>query len=160
LLRFAAPHTDTAAANDNPANALTPQEFEDFFQLLSKLLDDLLTLRMVRLGLFTHQLLPSPADGKPVFIQKAADLADDDDILALIIASIAAALYGLELRKLLFPVTQHVRFDGAKVADLANSEIPFSRYWRKFGVIPRFQHTIQLGPLVFGRDETLRHDAP
>jgi hypothetical protein len=53
--------------------------------------------------------LARPADRKAFFVQQAADLANDQHVLALVVASVAATLDRLELRELLLPVSQHVR---------------------------------------------------
>ena len=63
------------------------------------------------------------ADGESLLVEKAADLPNDQHVLALVVAAIAAALDGLELRKLLLPVAQHVRLDAAEVAHLTDGEV-------------------------------------
>jgi len=47
--------------------------------------------------------------------------------MVLVIAPVAAAFHGLELRKLLFPIAQHVRFDAAQLAHLADGEVTLGR---------------------------------
>ena len=96
-----------------PLRVLTPQYFQDFFELAAQLFDDLLTLRDVRLRIIAGQLLPSTADGKAFIVKKAAYLPDYQDILTLVIASVAAPLYRLKLREFLLPVPQHMWLYGA-----------------------------------------------
>jgi hypothetical protein len=83
-----------------------PQDPEDVLELHADLADDLLTLTHVGTGLVARQALPRPADRESFVIQKASNLADDQNILALIVTTIAAPLDGLELRELLFPIAQ------------------------------------------------------
>ena len=137
---------------------LTAQNLEHFLEFLAHLLDDLLALRVIRSSLFTSQLLPGAADREAVVVQQAANLTDDDDILTLIIASVATPFDGLELWKFLLPIPEYVRLDGAQVANLTYGEIALTRYGRKFAVIPRFQHMILLGLLVFVPDGTSQRD--
>ncbi len=51
--------------------------------------------------------------------------------MVLVVAAIAAALYWLELRELLLPVSQHVRLDRAQIADLPDGEVAFGGYSRQ-----------------------------
>src|SRR6266436_6304307 len=104
----AAPRPDRKA-NDSSA-AQNPQ---DFFELEPHLPHDLLALADISAGLVATELVAGTADGKALFIEQAADLANDDHIPALVVAAIAAPLDGLELRELLLPVAQHVRLDAA-----------------------------------------------
>ena len=61
------------------------------------------------------------------------DLRDaaDADAIRLALSAIAAPLDWLELRELLLPIAQHVRFDGAQVAYLANGEVALGRNGRQ-----------------------------
>src|ERR1700733_7102873 len=94
---------------------LTPQDLQKFLKLQPKLLHDLLTLADVTAGFFTGQLVACAADGEPLIIQETTDLTDNDYILTLIVTSIAATFDGFELRKLLFPVAQHMRLHPAQI---------------------------------------------
>src|SRR5690606_40208916 len=58
-----------------------------------------------------------PADGEPFFVQKLTYATDQQHFVMLIIPAVAPTLERLELRELLFPVTQHVRLDAASLAD-------------------------------------------
>src|SRR3954447_16709044 len=103
--------------------SLTPEDLQQFLELEPHLLHDLLALAHVRTGLFAAEFIAGAADGEALVVQEAADLPDDDDVLALVIAAIAAALDGFELRELLLPITQHVRLHAAELADFADREI-------------------------------------
>ena len=80
------------------------QDFEDLLKLDAQLLDDLLALADVGTGTVT--------------------------VLALVIAAIATPLDGLELRELLFPVPQYVRFYRTQITDFTDGEVALARYWR------------------------------
>ena len=138
-----------AGALCNGHGNLAAQQFENFFQFRAHLPDDLLALRRIRFCFVARQFLPRTADGKPIVIQQAAYLPDNQHILTLVIAPVTASLYRLELRKFLFPVPEHMRLYGTKVAHFTNGEIAFTRNWWQFVVIPRFQHRPLLGLLVF-----------
>ena len=69
---------------------------------------------MVLGGLFgvgaAGELLAGAADGEALIVEQAADLADHQHVLALVIATVATALDRLELGEFLLPVAQYVRF--------------------------------------------------
>ncbi len=48
-----------------------------------------------------------------MFVEQRSNLTRDHDIALLIVTPIASSLNRLELRELLFPVTQNVRFQSA-----------------------------------------------
>ena len=106
---------------------LAAKNLDELFELEPHLMNELLALIEIYLRVVAGKAVPRSANGKALFIQKASYLADDQHVLTLIITAVAAALDGLELRKFLFPVAQHVRFDAAQVADFTDGEIPFSR---------------------------------
>ncbi len=117
------------------------EDVEDVFEFNSQLADDLLALVDVDLGLFTRQFLSCATDGKAVLVEQAPDLADEYDVLALVVAAIATALEGFQAGKFLLPVAQHVWFDTTQVAHLANGEISFPRYRGEVdATYRRFQH--------------------
>ena len=74
---------------------LAPQNLKNLFEFHADLFDDLLTLRDIGFGIITGQALSSTADRETLIIEKTTDLADDQDILALIVATIAPSLYRL-----------------------------------------------------------------
>src|SRR5690606_22344120 len=100
-----------------------------------------------------RQALPGSAYREALLIEKAADLPNDQHILTLVVAPVAAALDRLQLRKLLLPVAQHMRLHPAELADLADREIAFSRYRREVVVIPGFQHRLPRVPSAFAPAE-------
>src|SRR3954466_2521553 len=63
------------------------------------------------------------ADGEAFFVQQLADAADQQDFVMLVVAPIAAALDGLELREFLLPVAEHVRLHPTKIAHLTDGEV-------------------------------------
>jgi len=120
-----------------------------------------LALVDVDLGLFTGKFLSSASNRESVLVEQTTDLADEDDVLALIIASITAALQWLETWKLLLPVAQDMRLNTAELTDFANGKIPLARNRRELSATyRRFQHRLPLLLLVFDRVETSRHGAP
>jgi hypothetical protein len=119
------------------------------FKFHAYLFDYLLTLSNVQLGIIARKTLASPADRETLVIEETSDLANNQNILTLIIASITSALHRFQLWELLLPIPKYMRLDRTKVADFTYREIALTRYWRKFVVIPRFQHMLLLGPLVF-----------
>ena len=106
------------------------QDFEDLLKLDAQLLDDLLALADVALGFLAGQALAGTADGETLIVQQAPNLPDDQNVLALIIAAIAASLDGLELRELLFPIPEDMRLYRTKIADFTDCEISLAWYWR------------------------------
>src|SRR5215471_17990799 len=97
------------------AAASAPQDAHQFLELDAHLLDDLLALRDVRARLFARELVARTTDGEALIVEETTDLADHDDVLALIIAAVAAALHRLQLREFLLPIAQHVRLHAAQL---------------------------------------------
>ena len=71
---------------------LAAQNLKDLFKFRAYLLDNLLTLRHIRLGVVAGQALARSADREAFVIQKTTNLTNDQDVLALVIASVAASL--------------------------------------------------------------------
>jgi len=94
------------------------------------------------------------------FVEEASDLADQDDVLALVVATVAATLDRFEVRKFLFPVAQDMWFDFAQVAHLTNGEVTLVGNRREFVIVADFQHKLRRGTSVFDRGETLQHVSP
>ena len=111
-------------------NFSASQDFEDLFQLQAHLFDDLLALTDVALGLVAGQALSRTADRKTIVIQQAANLTNNQHILALIITPVAPPLDGFKLWKLLLPVTQNVWFYRTQITDFTYGEIAFAWYLR------------------------------
>src|SRR5690606_30497244 len=105
------------------------QDSQELFQFFPKLADGFLSnpWRGQFFYLAVRKPLTGTADGKPFFIQQAADLANHQYVVALVIAPVAPALYRLQLRKLLFPVAQDVRLDAAQLAHFTDGEITLPR---------------------------------
>ena len=78
---------------------------QDLFQLGSQLLDDLLALLLIVFRRFTGKLLSGSADRETLFVEQVTYLANHQHIMALVITPITTPLDGLQLGKLLFPVT-------------------------------------------------------
>src|SRR6187551_1326335 len=129
---------------------LPAQQLEDVIELGTNLPNDLLALGRIGSSLVAHQALPSAADREALFVEQAADLPNDQHVLPLIVAAVAAPFDGLQLREFLLPVAQHVRLDRAEVADFADREVAFAGNRREVVVIPWFQHRLRLALLVFG----------
>jgi len=109
------------------AATLAAKNFDEFFQFQPHLMDELLALVEVNLRIVAGEPVPGSANGKALFIQQAADLANDQHVLALVIAAVAAPFDGLELREFLLPVAQHMRFHATQIADFADGEVALSR---------------------------------
>ena len=122
------------------------QNLEQVLELESYLLDDLLTLAYVRPGLVARQLLPSTAYRKSFFVKQAPDLTNYQNILSLVVTSIAATLDRLQLRELLFPIPQYMRLNRAQIADFTDCKVALARNGRKQVVISGFQHRPLLLP--------------
>src|SRR5690606_5278020 len=100
-----------------------PQQLQHVLELGSDLLDDLLALARVAARLFAGEPLPCAADREALLVEQAPNLPDDQHVLALIVAAVAAPLHRLQLRKLLLPIAQHVRLHAAELAHLADREV-------------------------------------
>src|SRR5271165_5824945 len=111
-------------------------------------MNELLTLIQIHLRIIAGEAIPGAADGKPLLIEEAADLANDQHVLALVIAAIAAPLHRLELRELLLPVAQHMGLDAAEIAHFADREVALPRDRRQFAIVAWFQHMPRRAPLI------------
>lgn len=113
---------------------------QQFFQFHPQLVNDLLALGDILFGSIAGELLARTADGEALLIEQTADLADDQHIMTLVVAAIAAAFDRLELGELLLPIAQHMRLNAAKIADFADGEVALTRDRRELAIIPGFQH--------------------
>ena len=100
------------------------------FKFRSQLFDNLLTLTHIGSRLIAGKTLAGATNRKTVVVKETTNLTNDQHILALIIASITAPRYRLQLWKLLLPIAQHMRLDRTQVAYLTYSEITFAWDWR------------------------------
>jgi len=98
--------------HDRPgASGLAIEQLQNLLKFMAQLVNDLVALGGVLLGAVTRELQPGTDDGETLFVEEAADLAHHEDIMALVVAAIAAAFDWVKLEEFLFPVTQHVRLD-------------------------------------------------
>src|ERR1700694_344472 len=97
-----------------PARCSAAHRLQQFLELGAHLPQDLLALRDVLACLVARESLARAADRESLVVEEAADLADHQHVLSLVVTAIAAPLHGFELRELLLPVTQHVRLDAAQ----------------------------------------------
>ena len=74
------------------------------------------------------------ADGEALLVEQLPNAPDQQDLMVLIVAAVAATLDWLELCELLFPVTQNVRLDATQLAYFTNREVAFCGYWRQLGL--------------------------
>ena len=121
-------------------------------------MDQLLALIQIHLRIVTGEAIACSANREPLFVEQAANLPDDQHVLALVVAAIAATLDGLELGELLFPVAQHVRLDAAQVAHLTDGEVALSGNGRKFAIVAWFQHMPQRALSISDQDGMSRRD--
>src|ERR1700730_11162669 len=111
-------------------------------------MNELLALIEVHLGVIACETGACAADGEALLVEQTSNLSDDEHILTLIVAAVAATLDGLELRELLFPVAQHVRLYPAQIAHLTDGEVALARDRGQFAVIAWFQHTLRRVPSI------------
>src|SRR5882757_1990190 len=155
-------HAPTETENDSPIGlqdleccsrpVLTAQNLDQLFQLQSHLMNQLLALIEVHLRIVAGETIAGPANGKTLLVQQAANLPNDQHVLALIVAPIAAALDRLELWEFLLPIAKHVGFDAAQIAHFADGEIAFPRNRRQFAIVAWFQHMPRRAPSVSDQD--------
>jgi hypothetical protein len=103
------------------------QYIEHVFKLRDHLVNQLLVLRAVFFLVVARESLSRAADGKALIIKKRSNLANHQDILTLVIASIATSFYGFKLRKHVLPIKQYMRLYCTQTADFTYGEIAFSR---------------------------------
>ena len=70
-------------------------------------------------------------DRKALLIQQLANASNQQHFMMLVVPTIAASLDGLELRELLLPLAQHMRFDRAQITHLTNGEVALGRNRRQ-----------------------------
>ena len=154
----AAPRPDRTAIIAEKAGAvsrprLPSQNLDQLFELEAHLVDELLALIEIDLRVVAGETVARPADGEALFVQQASNLPDDQYVLTLIVPPVAAALNGLQLRELLFPVAQHVRLHAAQIAHLADGEVALPRNRRQIAIVAWFQHMPRRAPSVSDQDE-------
>jgi hypothetical protein len=132
--------------------SLAAKNLDELFEFEPHLMDELLALIEVDLRIAAGEAVPCAADSKALLIQEAANLPNDQHVLALIVPAVTAALDRLQLREFLLPIAQHMGFDAAQVADFADGEVALPRDRRQFAIVAWFQHTPRRGPSVSGPD--------
>src|SRR5882757_1064023 len=120
---------------------LAAQNFYQLFQFEPHLMNELLALIEIDLRVVAGEPVSGSANGKTLFIEQAADLPNNEHVLALVITAVAAPFDRFELREFLFPIAQNVRFDAAQLAHFADGEVPLSGNRRQFAIVAWFQHT-------------------
>ncbi len=116
-------------------------------------MNQLLALIQINLRIVAREPVAGSADGKALFVEQAANLPNDEHVLALIVAPVAASLDRLELREFLLPIAKHMRLDAAQIAHFADREVALPRDRRQFAIVAWFQHMPRRGPSVSGQDE-------
>ncbi len=96
------------------------------------------------LRVISGEALARAADRESLIVEQPADLANDDDVLTLVVAPVAPSFHRLELWKLLLPVSENVGFYLTKLAYFANREVTFARYRGQFITLTGFQHMLPL----------------
>jgi len=71
------------------------------------------------------------ADREPLFIEQITNPSDKQHLMMLVIAPIATSLHRAQLRELLLPIAQNMRFDTTQFTDLTDGEVALGRYRRK-----------------------------
>jgi len=91
--------------------------------------------------------VPGAVDREALLVQQITNAANQQDLVMLVVAPIAAPLDGLQLRKLLLPIAEYVRLDRTKITYLADSEVPLGGYWRQIRLSSAvIRHGSQLRP--------------
>jgi len=82
---------EKAGGNLNAA-PLTAKNLDQLLELEPHLVNELLALIQIDLRLAAREPVAGSANGEALFIQEAADLPNDQHVLALVVAAIAAPL--------------------------------------------------------------------
>src|SRR5512145_2478983 len=86
------------------------------------------------------QPIARAADREALLVQELPNAADEQDLVVLVVAAVAAPLHGLQLGELLLPVAQHVRLDAAQLAHLADGEVALRRNRRELSFPATWLH--------------------
>src|ERR1700730_1610792 len=135
-------------------DSLAPQHLQQLLQFEPHLLHNLLALAHIRACFLASELLTRTADREALLVEQAADLPDDNHVLALVVTPVATTFHGLELWKLLLPVAQYVRLDAAQLTHFTDGEVALARNRRQLGVILWLQHRLRPVLSAFDRDGT------
>jgi len=131
---------------------LAAKNFNQFFQFEPHLMNELLALIEIHLRIVAGEAVPRTADRKPLFIQQAANLTNDEHILPLIVPAVPAPFHRFQLGKFLFPIAQYVGLHPAQFAHFTDGEIPLAGDRRQFAIVAWFQHTPRRGPSISAPD--------
>jgi len=129
------------------------QNLDQFLEFQAHLMNQLLALIEIHLRIIAGEPVAGTTDGKALLIEQTANLPDNQHVLALIIAPVAAPLDRLQLREFLLPVAKHVRLDTAQVADFADREVALPWDRRQIAIVAWFQHMPRRAPSVSDQDE-------
>jgi len=77
------------------ALASAPKNLDQLFEFQAHLMNELLALVEIHLRIIAREAISGAANGKSLLIQQAADLPNDQHVLSLVIAAIAAPLHRL-----------------------------------------------------------------
>src|SRR6185369_3930187 len=86
------------------------------------------------------------ADGEALLVQELADAADEQHLVVLVVAAVAAALHGLQLGEFLLPVAKHVRLHPAELAHLTDGEVALCGNRRKLSFPAALLHAVLSPP--------------
>jgi hypothetical protein len=93
---------------------------------------DLAVAAFVALGLHNFlELVARTADGEALIVEQIADAADHQHFMVLVVAAVPAPFHRAQLRELLLPITEHVRFHAAQITHFTNGEIALGGNRRK-----------------------------
>jgi len=104
------------------------------------LMNELLALIQIDLRIVALEAIARAADREALLVEQAANLANDQHVLALVVAAVAAPLDRLQLRKFLFPIAQHMRLHAAQVTDFTDREVALAGNRRQIVIVAWFQH--------------------
>src|SRR5581483_2868582 len=112
-----------------PQGRSGPQDVDDALDFLAQVAE-VAGLRLARarrrargIGRRLLETVARAADRESLLVEQLSDAADEQHLVVLVVAAVAAALDGLELRELLLPVAQHVRLHAAQLAHLPDREV-------------------------------------
>src|SRR5690606_13292560 len=137
---------DSAVIASRFPGDLAFQRGENILELTDGLGDQLAHLGGLFLGILAAEPLPRPADGKALVVQQRADLADQQHILTLVVAAIAAALDRVEHGKRPCTLAQHRGLHIAQLADFTDGEIACAVNRCELFVVTWFQHSFPTWP--------------
>src|SRR5262245_6859847 len=99
------------------------------------------------------QAVARAADGEAFLVEQLADAPDEQHLVVLVVAAVAAPLHRLELGELLLPIAQDVRLHPAKLAHLNDGEVALRRDRRQLRSLAVWLHGAPFtpSPLAFAK---------